>query len=258
MTSPQVYEEVVNPFTSLSFFDLQTPDLGVLVIHDGSQAHFRNERGIQVILTMNDPWDEDYFVRKLDARFRILPHRKMATGQLWEEAQAFRRPPISFSCREERGRAEGEEPIPPTLELVRIQTPGVAVTALYRETQETGNGLADYAASRIEYPIILRLLELDGRDTEVRLKIAGTVASCARTNLMGERIESECEVRSQQSVEVDDAVNGVCSEIVTRLRANEIATLYLEVVEARKVSRYLDNYRNVWSRAHRVEPTDGE
>lgn len=91
MTSPQVYEEVQDPFTALSFVDMSGGEQGLQIIHDGSQALFFAERGVWTVLSMNDPWDEDYFVRRLSCRFRLHPHRLSSSSALWKRAQEFRR-----------------------------------------------------------------------------------------------------------------------------------------------------------------------
>ena len=72
MTSPQVFEEVVNPFTALQLLDFDDGQRGLLVLHDGSQAMLRDGDVVRSILSMYDAWDEDYFVDSLDARLRIF------------------------------------------------------------------------------------------------------------------------------------------------------------------------------------------
>jgi alpha-mannosidase len=98
MTSPQVFETVENPFTALQFLDLDDGGRGLLFLHDGSQAYLRRESSVLQILSLYDPWDEDYFVSELDARVRIVPHGKLRDAERWRLAQEFNRPVLLVSC----------------------------------------------------------------------------------------------------------------------------------------------------------------
>ena len=93
MTSPQVFEEIHNPFTALQFVDLDGGDRGLLYLHDGSQAFFREspERLLN-ILTMYDAWDEEHFVSDLSASVRLVPHGPLTHEQRGKLAQEFTRP----------------------------------------------------------------------------------------------------------------------------------------------------------------------
>src|SRR5690606_32490534 len=98
MTSPQVFEDVRNPFTALQLLDLAGDERGLLYLHDGSQAFFRldDPAGPRVsnVLSMYDAWDENYFDARLSARVRLVPHGPLTHAQRWRLAQEFTRPPI--------------------------------------------------------------------------------------------------------------------------------------------------------------------
>lgn len=86
MTSPQVFETVENPLTALQLLDLTEGDRGLLLLHDGSQAMQRRGPRVDVILTLYDPWDEDYFVSEFDVRTRLVPHATIAHQERWRLA----------------------------------------------------------------------------------------------------------------------------------------------------------------------------
>lgn len=263
MTSPQVYEEVEDPFTALTFIDLPCARAETAsrmqIIHDGSQGHaFRrgNPGAIETILSMKDPWDEAYFVSNLDARFLVRFHETIDTSDLYRQAQAWRRPPIlavvppvdSPMRRGETGSgpAAGAQAIPAGFRLVRIEPETAIAGAVYRETPESAAVTEAYGARDVEHPVILRIVELSGSATEATVTVAGTVASGKRTNLLGEDGEPLRIVAKEDR-----------SEFRVNLRPHEIATVYLDIEEARKIPRNLDQHRGVWARAHKGESRDG-
>jgi len=155
MTSPQVFEEVHNPFTALQLLDFDTGDRGLLYLHDGSQAMLRDydprseanwdgER-VRHILTMYDPWDEDYFYGDLNVRVRLVPHGVISHAQRWKIAQEFTRPVLL---------ARSEKPdgdLPPNFGSIWCDTPGVVVSAFFRETEASGAHLDGYAGAGMGY-----------------------------------------------------------------------------------------------------------
>jgi alpha-mannosidase len=240
MTSPQWFEKVERPFTSLSFVDLvdaDDPDRGLLIVHDGSQQWFLDEDGsLRCVLNAYDPWDEDYFQSSVHAGFLLYPHGPITHAERWKIAQEYLRPPIRIPFRQ---APEG----PAAFGFTRCDAENVALTSLYRETVDAGARFPGYAARAFEanYPYVLRLLELNGEETTARLHVNGTVAAAAWTNLVGEELRP-----------ASWTVTGGSTEIELQMRPNEIATLYLDVVEGRKQTRDLDAKREVWATVHRV------
>ncbi len=239
MTSPQWFEEVVRPFTALSFVDFvdaDDPERGLLVIHDGNQQWFlEDERTARCIVSAYDPWDEDYYPTGIQSAFHFMPHGPLRNSQRWRLAQEHRcSVPI-------RGVLN-----PPELESFSVAsaTPeNVVLTALYREGEGfAGRDVDSYAGRGMEYPTIVRLVEFDGIETVATLSVAGTVARAFKTNLLRE-IESELAV----------SVVGGRSLMSVPMRGFEIATVYLDIVEARKQPRDLDAARHVWATVHRIE-----
>ncbi|MCZ7436735.1 hypothetical protein O7598_10065 [Micromonospora sp. WMMC241] len=238
MTSPQVFEEVVDPFTGLQLIDLLDADgAGLLWLHDGSQGFLRAERGAWNVLSMRDPWDEQHFTAELHARARVLAHDGLTPAARWRLAQEFTRPVLTV-----RPAVDGGE-LPPALSLVRLDgRPGAAVTAVYRETGYAGAGLPEHATATLDRPVMVRLVEFDGDDGDADLVVTGTVARAWRASVLGE-------LREPLSVR---AVDGA-SRVTVHLRAHQITTVVLDLAEAGKQSRDLDAHREVWATVHRTE-----
>jgi alpha-mannosidase len=237
MTSPQWFETVENPFTALQFADLSDGQRGLLVLHDGSQAMLRDGEQVQHLLTLYDPWDEDYFVSDLDVRVRLIPHGFISHAERWRLAQEFTRPVLVTQAKESGGD------LPARSCLLFCDAPNVLATALYRETEEAGRGLSDYAGAGLGYPFVLRLVEFDGAATTARLCFSTAVAAAWRTNLLGE---------IAHPLTLHALVEGG-SALVLELKPYEIATLYLDLVEGRKQPRDLDARRSVWATVHRTQ-----
>lgn len=239
MTSPQWFEEIHDPFHSLSVVDLLDADgaQGLLVVHDGSQQWFRRGEAVENVLTCYDPWDEDYWVDRFHLAYRLLPHGGLTHSERYRAAQTFLRPPQVAVKKHAPGDVPGRFGV--------IQVSGAIATALYRETADRGDGFEDYAAWEFEdaYPYVLRLAEFDGRAADVTIEIEGTVKALARTNLMGERSEHPVSVAS-----LDDQ-----TRITLPLRPYEVATLSFDLEEGRKRTRDLDAHRNIWATVHRVD-----
>jgi alpha-mannosidase len=249
MTSPQVFEEVHNPFTALQLLDIEDGKRGLLYLHDGSQAFLREGAQVHNILSLNDPWDEDYFVSELDAKVRLVPHGAISNAARWRLAQEFTRPALVIQSQKEGGD------LPRDFAAVSCDAPGVVLGAFYRETEEAGMGLDGYAGTGIGHPYVLRVIEFNGEATTVRLRVAGPVAAAFRTNLLGENLQ-RLEVESAPSDESAAPGNRPgWSEITLDLKAREIATIYLDIVLGRKAIRDLDAHRSVWATVHRTSET---
>lgn len=245
MTSPQVFEEVHNPFTALQLLDFDAGERGLLVLHDGSQALVREGEQVRMLLSMYDPWDEDYFDARLDARIRLVPHGPLSHTRRWRLAQEFTRPALVLQT----DRPGGD--LPATLAPVWCEAPNVSVTALFRETEESGAGLVEYAGTGIGFPYVLRLVELDGVATTAHVRALGPVAAAFRTNILGEDKVSI----TVAPVAAPPEMPGAWAGFAVELRPHEIATVYLDLVQGRKVARNLDDYRSVWATVHRVGET---
>jgi alpha-mannosidase len=240
MTSPQEYEKVHNPFTALQFLDFSAGERGLLFLHDGSQAFWKEGSAVKQVLTMYDAWDEDYFVDSIDVNMRIVPHGRLTHALRWKLAQEFVRPPYTAVGRGDAGD------LPATFAALWCDAEHVAVTACYRETPEAGAGLGDYAGADIAYPTIVRLVEWNGQEGTVRLAFPGEIAAAYRTNLMGERLET----LEATPTEAPLASPIGWSAVTLPMRAFEIATLYVDLLQGRKVTRDLDSRRSVWATSH--------
>jgi alpha-mannosidase len=269
MTSPQVFEEIHNPFTALQFLDFDGGERGLLYLHDGSQAMLRAGATVHNILSMYDPWDEDDFCAELAARVRLVPHGSMTHAQRWRLAQEFTcpvlveqdyvnsgspHPPAPSPTAGEGGSPAslsigGAEPtLPDLFGPVWCEAPNVVASAFYRESEIAGTQLDSYAGAGMAYPYILRLVELDGQATTARVRLAGSVAAAYRANLLGEIVEP----LAASPTEAPIAGPVAWSALDIPLRPHEIATIYLDLELGRKVSRDLDAHRSVWATVHRV------
>ena len=235
MTSPQVFEKVENPFTALQLLDMSAKGAGLLYLHDGSQSMLRRGESVENILTLYDPWDEDYFVADFEVKTRLVPHGQMTSAERYRLAQEFTRPITVVHAASEGGD------LPESFSAVCSGAPNVVVTAYHREVRDVGRDFPYYAGKDLGYPYILRLVEFDGIPAEVELEFAGRTASAYKTNLLGE---------VQEELMVDQ--KGDVSVVTVKLDPYEIATLYLDVVEGRKMSRDLDARRSVWAQVHRT------
>ncbi|MGQ9815771.1 MAG: glycosyl hydrolase-related protein, partial [Candidatus Roseilinea sp.] len=194
---------------------------------------------------MYDPWDEDFFYAELHARTRLIPHRKLTHAQRWRLAQEFTRPGLAA-----HGTA-ATAALPEAFGPLWCDADNVAVSAFYREEPAGGPGAYPELGPRppIAYPYIVRLVELNGQPTPVRLYLPGQIAAAYKTNLLGE-IQAELPVSpSKRSFPGLDT----WSEIAVDMRPFEIATLYVDIVLGRKIARDLDSHRSVWATVHRVD-----
>ena len=237
MTSPQVYEEVRHPFTALHLLDFMGSGCGMLLLHDGSQGMLRDGDTVRMILSMHDAWDEDYFVAALDARLRFVPHGALTHATRWRLAQEFLRGLLAVP-------AHGGGDLPAEYAPLACATPNVVVTALYREHEAAGGASSEFAGRGMGYPYVLRLVELDGLATKATLDLPGRVVAY-RTDLLGER-----PVAVPVTPHGGAQAGAPDSRLCLSLRPYEIATLYLDLVQGRKVTRDLDSHRSVWATSH--------
>lgn len=245
MTSPQVYEDIHNPFTALQFLDIDDGQRGLLCLHDGSQAMFRDGDKVNLLLSMYDAWDEDYFVPELYGKLRIVPHGPLTHAQRWRLAQEFNRPVLETVAPEAN---EGD--MPAALSGFWCDAPNVAVTAFYREQEVSGAHVPDYAGQGLAYPYIARLVELNGQLATARVRVPGPLAAAFKTNLLG-HTEAALPITT---AEPHLPGTGEWSAVEVPLRPYEIATLYLDPVAGRKHARDLDAYRHIWATAHKTPP----
>jgi alpha-mannosidase len=238
MTSPQWFEQVDRPFTAASLLDLPTAaGGGLLLLHDGSQAFGAGDDGaVHQVLSLYDPWDEDYFVAALDVRIRLVPHRGLLHVERWRLAQEFERPALTFPAMVPGGD------LPPEHAWVGLAEGGggAAIVAAYREDERAGARHEGYVGRGMGHPTVVRLVEFDGAPAVADLEVAGTVAAAFRTDLLGER---------GAMLDVEAVPGG--SRVRLEIAPHEIVTVYLDVVEARKVARDLDAKREVWAQVHR-------
>ena len=248
MTSPQVYEEVYNPFTALNFVDFVAEAAGVLYIHDGAQGMLRDGSVVRNLLSMHDAWDEDYFVAGLDARMRILPHGALTNCDRWRRAQEFNRPLLAVV----KPNAGGD--MPATFAGAACPSTAAAATAFYREAEDAGRHCTDYAGAGMHFPYIVRLVEFNGDTTEASLQLPGRAAVARRAGLCGER-QADLPIIAP----VRPAGESDMWRVPVALRPHEIATVYVDLEMGRKVYRDLDSQRHVWaggeSHERRLEPS---
>jgi alpha-mannosidase len=248
MTSEQVFETIRQPFTALQLLDFDAGDRGLLYLHDGSQAFFRATDAaggrpvVRQLLSAHDPWDEAYFVDRLEARTRLVPHGSLSHARRWQMAQEFTRPVLSAHAAGPGGD------LPAAFGAAWCDAPNVAVAAFYREPEAAGANVDTYAGAGLALPYVARLVELDGHATRVRLRLPAPVAAACKTNLLGVLIET----LTPEPAEPPLPGTGEWQAVAVDLRPYEIATLYLDLALGRKQTRDLDAHRKVWATVHRV------
>lgn len=289
MTSPQWFETVEQPFTAqhvVAFRDAAAgATRGVAYIHDGAQQFMRTARGAEQILRVNDPWDEGK-AESASGEFQmlILPFAQASPADLLRADAEH-----NFAGTNKWHRVHGligaetigspPADIPPVFGPLSVENaPGVLATAFFRESMKSGEHLPDWAGHEMArrsggactHPFVIRLVEYDGVDAEVTLKLVGPVASAAKTNLMGEvgpHVACGQDTRwldvtpAQPPQWAIDPNTGSCcefrgrplewSQVRFRMRPHEIATIYADMVMGRKEYRDLDAKREVWATVHR-------
>ncbi len=136
-------------------------------------------------MNLYDPWDEDHFESDFSTLW-LIPHGKLTPAEQWSRAQEAR-----VWCSHAGGFEHGDGDLPAKFTPLRLESDHIRVTAFYREIGDYAGRLTEnYAGNGIEYPFIVRLVELEGKDGEVELIIAGPVARAFKTNLLGQ-IENE-------------------------------------------------------------------
>jgi hypothetical protein len=179
MTSPQVFEEVRRPFTSSSLVDLCVNDAagpGLLIVHDGSQSWQREERGVRCVLSLYDPWDEDYFDDAFEAELFLIPHGRMSLTARARTAQELNLGAPRFS---DHAPVRGGGDLPPTFGALSVDAPNVLATSFQRVGARDAEHLPRHFAAVAEArePFVLRLVEFDGREAEVLVRVPGGVGA---------------------------------------------------------------------------------
>jgi len=256
MTSEQWFEEIENPFTSLSFVDFVGEDgAGVMVIHDGTKQWFLDEGGrVRALLGMVDPWDEDLATASCETLFRIIPHGPITNSERHRQSMRFRADHSRWLSADYDRKSAG---LPPSFSALKCSAGNVVQTAFYREDEGySGRDLEEYAGRGMGYPFVLRLVEFDGIECEAEITLPGPIAAALKTNLLGEPLIA-------LSAEPADPPPGNSPEaaalfewqkVRVPVRPYEIVTLYLDLVPGRKQPRDLDAKRSVWATVHRAQP----
>ena len=167
-------------------------------------------------------------------------------AERWRLAQEFVRPAAAAV-----GRGEGDD-LPATFAPLWCEASNATVTALYRETPESGADLESYAAVGVAYPYVVRLVEWNGQAGPVQVAFPGEIGGAWRTNLLGEVFDQ------LTSTPVPSPVAGPLPwhAVTVNLHPYEVCTLYLDLVEGRKQTRDLDSRRSVWATAHWVSKVE--
>jgi alpha-mannosidase len=253
MTSPQWFEDIEGAFTGLTFVDLGFDDgSGILVAQDRPQQWFKTSDVIEAVVGLYDPWDEDHYIRPRRSIW-LIPHEGLSKTECWTLSRQVQR------ASDEVSPTGLDGDLPAKFSPLRLDSDHVRVTAFYREIGDYAGRHTDrYAGEGVEYPFIVRLVELEGLEGEVDLIVAGPVAKAFKANLLGQ-IEQELTPEAADP----DALYATPEELSPfgivpqrlrfSMRANEIATLYLDLIPGRKQTRDLDAKREIWATVHRVD-----
>lgn len=236
MTSEQYFETVERPFSALQFIDFTDDERGLLFVTGPHQSFQRNGDTVTQVIDLRDPWDGDYFVNSVQLDLRIIPHGPMTNSERWKLAQETLR--LAFVG----GASPSSENERHQLTPFEIKGSGVVATALYRETPEAGQHVPDYAGTGMDYPMVMRLVELDGKSATATVATFGHLDRVFQTNLLGQTVR-ELLIKS----------GNWRSTIEVELQPHEIAAIYLDPPNARKQVRDLDAKREVWATIHRTQ-----
>lgn len=237
MTSPQWFEQVENGFYGLSFVDFSDKDRGVLVLQDSTTQWFRRDEGFECVVAAYDPWDEKNIPFQMDKSLQIIAHRGLSRADAWKRANSKALIAV--------------EGLPKEYSAFACDSPNVVITALYREAEDfSGKHLDDYAGQGMGYPFVIRLVEFEGKSGFAEILIASEVSKAFTTNLLGQ-VENELAVEQAEHNEVRHPLTGTTSLLHVPVGANQIITLYLDIVEGRKQARDLDAKREIWASVHR-------
>lgn len=248
MTSEQWFEDVECAFQSLAFVDLcdSVGEQGVQVAHEGSRQWFRqNDDGVWLVLNLQDPWDGHWKEAAWhpEADLFLKPHGTLTHRDRWQFAM------------ERRGThvVQTKGPVVPTIAVghVELLAEHSLVTAFYRESEDAGKHVEDYAGQGMGYPTIVRIVEFNGVGETAILKLPGEVAAVYKTNLLGGEPQALATSPTEPPSYSPEGWSWTAIEVP--LRPYEIATLYVDLVQARKQTRDLDAKREVWATVHRVE-----
>lgn len=219
MTSPQFFEEVVNPFTGLNFIFLTDGARGLQYMHAGNQGFLRDGDVVRNILFMYDAWDEQNWVREVELRYGYRVWESVPSHDiLLREATAFNRPLMAV-YRD----SSGEPQLPESMSFLQVEG-DVVLSAFYREGEWC----------------VLRAFEVNGKPAEARFTFYGAVEKAEKVNML---------LREPAPLPIEG------STVSVSFRPYEIVTVRLLLEKARKQFRPLDDYRSVWvettTKAHR-------
>ncbi|QEO15580.1 hypothetical protein FLP10_14935 [Agromyces intestinalis] len=232
MTSPQEFETVVHPFTGLQFADqVDASGTGLLWLHDGSQGFHRAEIGFWNVLSMRDPWDEEYYTSALDARVRAVPHGAVEHGWRWRRAQEFTTPVRSLQGAHD-GTADSAA-------FARLEgsAAGASITAVYRDSDYHATGFEAHVNSVAAEPVLIRVVEFAGDGGTADIVFAERPVRAWRTTTLGEIVEE---------LDLDD------DRVAVDLRPREITTVAVEFAPRAEDAETLDDHRGTWATVHRT------
>ncbi len=248
MTSEQWFETVHRPFTSLRWVQWDHPVAPMLWIHDGAQSWCRLEQGIAVLLNLKDPWDEEFWHPRCEARlWQVLEppaspeQRERLVDELLQEPLWSPLPPPALATNAcvGGGSLDHREELPAMLPGLRHSGSG-RITSLRRADAREGQELLAWAGHSMKHPWVLRLVETAGRGGEAMLRLPPPIRRAWRCNALGEAI---------QEMACHDG------EIRLTLDAHQILTLMVDVPASAAQPRDLDHKREVWATIHRPGPT---
>jgi len=287
MTAPQWFEDVPGPITSMGLLDFVNPatQTGLLVCHDAALQWLTDKRGLNVVLSALDPWDEARYDTGpfYDRLFRLIPHGPITNAARVRAAAEFAADhagqygsTVDHSARPVGGGSApvAKKDIPATFGALEVtNAPNVLAHALFRESTKSGEHLPDWAGHRMvresqgacDHPYIIRLVEWDNKPAEVLLKLPGPIALAAKTNLLGEvgpHVGGGADTAWLDiipNIEPPSWADGAklkgqpipWSALRFTMRPREIATIYADLVMGRKQWRNLDDKRNIWATVHR-------
>jgi alpha-mannosidase len=178
-----------NAFHALTFVDLLGKDMGLMVLHPGTQWFLRDKEGIVSNLVMRE-WESNFDTKEYgwplysEYRHALMPH---AAVELNNAARL--RASLDFTqpllCRIGQPHA-GD--LPPSKSFLRVTPETVMLSAFRRKSSNSYE---------------LRVVETEGKTADARFEIALPVADAVETNLLGRKIGEVSHGENKLSFPVD-------------------------------------------------------
>jgi len=165
-------------FGAYSWADLSSKDYGVTLISRQNAGFILEDNKLSSILLSTVNPDSLGRFRKCPTliglgkyvfEYALYPHKgNVYRGEVYKRAQEYLNPLIALA------NLEGNGNLPPSYSFLRIEPSNLVLSALFKEKEE----------------IVLRIFEIEGKDTKLHLEFFKTLENMHVTNFLGETLEN--------------------------------------------------------------------